>query len=322
MTNQKNQEAAIKNLETQVRQLAKQIAANQSNATFSAKTRENPKEHCKAVFTRTGQKGGEEEIEINDTEKEDNDHATEEKENEVIMSDMTKTNERETNETKKKRKSVKKKVSDNVIPSQHLPYPHAPSKKADSMLIKKKGHKDEETVVLDAQCSAVIQRTTPRKESDPGRVTLPLNIEGNFTGDGLIDLGSSINLIPLSIVKKLGNIVMTPTRMTLQLADKSITSPYGVVQDLLVKVDKFFFSVDFVVVDMEEDHEVPVILGKPFMKTARMMIDMDAGIMKVRVQDEEVKFNLFEAKNYFKNKTDIFRIDTTQGELKDAKDQV
>ncbi|XP_058783961.1 uncharacterized protein LOC131658713 [Vicia villosa] len=125
-----------------------------------------------------------------------------------------------------------------------------------SMLTNKNKYTDEKTVLLDAQCSAVIQRTTPRKESDPRRVTLPLNNGGNFTGDGLIDLGSSINLIPLSIVKKLWNIVMKPTRMTLQLADKSITSPYGVVQDLLVKVDKFFFPVDFVVVDMEEDHEM------------------------------------------------------------------
>ncbi|XP_058784591.1 uncharacterized protein LOC131659417 [Vicia villosa] len=125
-----------------------------------------------------------------------------------------------------------------------------------NMLTKKKGCTDEETLVLDAQCSAIIQRTTPRKESDPGRVTLPLNIGGNFTGDGLIDLGLSINLIPLSIIKKLGNVVMKPTSMTLQLAYKSITSPYGVIQDLLVKVDKLFFPVDFVVVDMEEDHEM------------------------------------------------------------------
>ncbi|XP_058746016.1 uncharacterized protein LOC131618877 [Vicia villosa] len=212
---------------------------NQSNATFSANTQENPKEHCKAVVTRTGQKSGEEEVEINDAEKEDNNRAAEDEENEIIVSDMNKDAERETDETKKKRermekrKSAKKKMSEN-----------------------KKKYTDEKMVLLDAQCSAVIQRATPRKESDPGRVTLPLNIGGNFTGDGLIDLGSSINLIPLSIVKKLGNIVMKPTKMTLQLADKSITSPYGVVQDLLVKVDKFFFPVDFVVVDMEEDHEM------------------------------------------------------------------
>ena len=97
-------------------------------------------------------------------------------------------------------------------------------------------------------------------------------------GNGLIDLGSSINLIPLSIVKRLGNIEIKSTKMTLQLADKSTTSPYGVAQDMLVKVDKFFFPVDFIVIDMEEDDDAPLILGRPFMKTARMMIDVDNGL--------------------------------------------
>ncbi|XP_058741531.1 uncharacterized protein LOC131613911 [Vicia villosa] len=143
------------------------------------------------------------------------------------------------------------------------------------ILTKKKRYSDNETIMLDAQCSAIIQRTLPRKETDPGRVILPVTIGGTYIGNGLIDLGSSINLIPLSIIKRLGNIEMKSTRMTLQLADKSTTSPYGVAQDILVKMDKFLFPVDFVVVDMEEDRDVPLILGRPFIKTARMMIDID-----------------------------------------------
>ena len=123
----------------------------------------------------------------------------------------------------------------------------------------------------------------PKKEGDPGRVTLPVTIGEVYVGKGLIDLGSSINLIPLSIVKRLGNVELRSTRMTLQLADKSTTCPHGVALDLLVKVDKFFFPVDFVVIDMEEDMDAPLILGRPFMKTARMMIDVDDGLMKVRV---------------------------------------
>ena len=74
--------------------------------------------------------------------------------------------------------------------------------------------------------------------------------------------------------------------MTLQLADKSITRPYDVAQDVLVKMDNVFFPADFVVIDMEEDRDAPLILGRPFMKTARMMIDIDDGLMKVRDQDE------------------------------------
>src|ERR1044072_9579962 len=103
--------------------------------------------------------------------------------------------------------------------------------------------------MVDASCSALIQRAIPKKESDLGRVTLPVTIGDVYVGKGLINLGSSINLIPLSIVKRLGEIELKPTKMTLQLADKSITLPHGVALDLLVKVDKFFFPVDFVVID-------------------------------------------------------------------------
>ena len=109
---------------------------------------------------------------------------------------------------------------------------------------------------------------------------MPVTIGDIYVSKGLIDLSSRVNLILLSIVKRLGNIKMKSTKMTLQLADKSISCPYGVAQDLLVKVDKFFFPVDFVLIDMEEDHDAPLILGRPFVKTARMMISIDDGLMK------------------------------------------
>jgi len=81
--------------------------------------------------------------------------------------------------------------------------------------------------------------------------------------------------------------------MTLQLADRSIKHPYGVVEDLLVKIDKFLFPVDFVVMDIEEDVDVPVILGRPFMKTVKVIIDVDKGKLKVCVENEEGNFNVF-----------------------------
>jgi len=97
------------------------------------------------------------------------------------------------------------------------------------------------------------------------------------------------------MLRSTGDVHVQPTRMTLQLADKSIKYPYGIVQDLLVKVDKFYFLVDFVIMDMEEDSEVPLFLGRPFMKTAKVIIDVDNGKLKVRIKDEEVIFDGFEA---------------------------
>ncbi|XP_058747161.1 uncharacterized protein LOC131620166 [Vicia villosa] len=170
------------------------------------------------------------------------------------------------------------------------------------ILTKKKIYIDQETIILDANCSAIIQRTLPRKESDHERVTLPVIIGDIHVGKGLVDLGSSINFIPLSMVKRLGIIDMKATRITLQLANKSTTHPHGVSKDLLVKVDKFLYLVDFVVIDMEEDVDTPLILSRPFMKTERMMIEIDDGLMKLRFQDEEVCFNIFEAMNHSNDK--------------------
>jgi hypothetical protein len=141
-------------------------------------------------------------------------------------------------------------------------------------------------------------------------------------GKALIDLGSSINLIPLSVIERIGGLDITRTRMTLQLADKSITRPSGIAEDVLVRVDKFVFPIDFVVMDIEEDDDVPLILGRSFIKTARMMIDSDDGIMKVRVQDEEVSFNLWEAMKHPKGKGACFKLDATDEAITDARKQL
>ena len=84
------------------------------------------------------------------------------------------------------------------------------------------------------------------------------------------------------MLKKIGDLEIKPTKMTLKLADRVTKYPYGVVEDVLVKVDKFTFPVDFVVMDMKEDEEVPLILGRPFMKTPRIIVDVDKEELQVR----------------------------------------
>ncbi|XP_058733404.1 uncharacterized protein LOC131605016 [Vicia villosa] len=301
MENQKTNVAAIKNLENQVGKLAKQLAEQQTGSSFSANTQPNPKEYCKAIVTRSGREvnnEANEEVIVED----DGFVVVEDEEDGIVVE-------------KEKEKEEEEQLQINIPFVEALEHMPKYAKFLKDILTKKKRYPDNETIMLDVQCSAIIQRTLPRKETDPGRVILPVTIGGTYIGNGLIDLGSSINLIPLSIIKRLGNIEMKSTRMTLQLADKSTTSPYGVAQDILVKVDKFLFPVDFVVVDMEEDRDVPLILERPFMKTARMMIDIDDGLMKVRVQDEEVTFNLFEAMKHPKEKHDVFRMDVIEEEV-------
>ena len=146
---------------------------------------------------------------------------------------------------------------------------------------------------LTEECSAILQRKFPQKLKDPSSFTIPYKIGNSIFERALCDLGANINLMPLSIFKRLGLGEARPTTVTLQLADRTLKHPRGVIEDVLVKVDKFIFPVDFIVLDMEEDKEIPIILGKPFLATGMAMIDVQKGELKLRVQDDEVRFNVF-----------------------------
>nr|GEV39971.1 reverse transcriptase domain-containing protein [Tanacetum cinerariifolium] len=114
----------------------------------------------------------------------------------------------------------------------------------------------------------------------------------------LADLRASINLMPLSIWKKLSLPELTPTLMTLEQADRSITRPKGVAEEVFVKVGKFYFPTDFVVVDFEPDLRVPLILGRSFLRIGRALIDVYREEITLRVNDESITFNLNQTMRY------------------------
>nr|GFD17361.1 reverse transcriptase domain-containing protein [Tanacetum cinerariifolium] len=136
------------------------------------------------------------------------------------------------------------------------------------------------------------------KLGDPGKFLIPCDFPGMEICHALADLGASINLIPLSIRKKLSLPELTPTRMTLELADRSITPPKGVAEDVFVKVGKFHFPTDFLVVDFEADPRVPLILGRSFLRTGRALIDVYGEEITLRVNDESITFNLNQTMRY------------------------
>ncbi|XP_038896297.1 uncharacterized protein LOC120084566 [Benincasa hispida] len=142
------------------------------------------------------------------------------------------------------------------------------------ILTNKRKIREHETVALTYECSALFQNNLPAKMKDPRTFTLPCTIEGKMVGNALCDLGASINLMPLSIFKKLDIGKARPTMTTLQLADRSIKLPEGKIEDVLVQVDKFFFPTDFVILDYEADREIPIILGCPFLTTGQTLIDV------------------------------------------------
>ncbi|GJZ86496.1 reverse transcriptase domain-containing protein [Tanacetum coccineum] len=132
-------------------------------------------------------------------------------------------------------------------------------------------------IPFNENCSAMLLKKLPEKLGDPGKFLIPCNFPGMDVCHALADLGASINLMPLSIWKKLSLPALTPTRMPLELADRSITHPKGVAEDVFVKVGSFHFPTDFVVVDFEADPRVPLILGRSFLRTGRALIDVYEG---------------------------------------------
>ncbi|XP_075080483.1 uncharacterized protein LOC142165984 [Nicotiana tabacum] len=131
-----------------------------------------------------------------------------------------------------------------------------------------------------------------QKRSDPGSFTIPCIIGSYAFAKALCDLGASINLMSLAVYTKLGIGRDRPTSMLLQLADCTVKRPTGILDDMLVQVGKFVFPVDFVILDCQVDEEIPFILGRQFLATGRALIDCETGELKMRLNDEEVIFNV------------------------------
>ncbi|GJZ46903.1 reverse transcriptase domain-containing protein [Tanacetum coccineum] len=154
---------------------------------------------------------------------------------------------------------------------------------------------------VNENCSAVILKKFPEKLGDPGRFLIPCDFSEMNECLALANLGASINLMPLSIWKELSLPALTKTRMILELADRTISTPTGIAEDVFVKVGTFFFPADFVVVDYVANPRVPLILGRPFLRTARALIDVHGEQMTLRHDDQSVTFKVGDTKTFSYN---------------------
>nr|GEX65163.1 hypothetical protein [Tanacetum cinerariifolium] len=170
-----------------------------------------------------------------------------------------------------------------------------------SLLTKKDKLYELARTPLNEHCSAVLLKKFPEKLGDPDKFLIPCDFSGMGECLALADLGASINLMPLSVWNKLSLPELTPTLMTLELADRSISRPIGVAEDVFVKVEKFHFPADFVVVDFDADPRVPLILGRSFLKIKKALIDVYEGELTLRVGKEAITFNLDETSRYSAN---------------------
>ena len=154
---------------------------------------------------------------------------------------------------------------------------------------------------LTEQVSSIIQCKTLLKYKDLGSPTISVNIGGTCIDKALLDLGASVNLLPYSMYKQLGLGELKPTNITLSLKDRLVKIPKRIVEDVLVKINNFYYLMDFMVLYTEpmaeSTHQVPIILGKPFLTTANAIINCRNGVMQLTFGNMTLELNIFHLSN-------------------------
>ncbi|RVW23658.1 hypothetical protein CK203_093978 [Vitis vinifera] len=161
----------------------------------------------------------------------------------------------------------------------------------------KRGLNVNKKVFLTEQVRAIIQCKSPLKYKNPGCPTILVMIGGKVVEKALLDLGASVNLLPYSVYKQLGLGELKPTSITLSLADRSVKISRGIIEDVLVQVDNFYYPIDFVVLDtdpiVKEANFVPIILGRSFLATSNAIINCRNGLMQLTFGNMTLELNIF-----------------------------
>ncbi|CAL1379110.1 unnamed protein product [Linum trigynum] len=159
-------------------------------------------------------------------------------------------------------------------------------------LIKKPRLEGLANATLGEECSAFLLDRLPKKRSDPGSFTIPLDIGDHHRDNALADLGASVNVIPYKLFKKLEVGELKTSKLSITLADRSFISSRGIVEDMMVRVGKFCSLTYFVILDISEDSDMPLILCRPFLATAKALIDVNEGTLILRDGKERIKLEI------------------------------
>jgi hypothetical protein len=155
----------------------------------------------------------------------------------------------------------------------------------------------KKTAFFTEQMSVIIQHKVPPKYKDPGCPTISCTIGEYLVEHALLDLRASNNLLSFTVYQQMGLGDLKPTSMTLQLADRSVRTPKGMVEDVLIKIVNFYYHVDFIILDLEPtlhpDNGIPIIMGRPFLTTANTLINYRNGRMKITFGSMTAELNIF-----------------------------
>ncbi|XP_044510154.1 uncharacterized protein LOC123228765 [Mangifera indica] len=194
-------------------------------------------------------------------------------------------------------------------------------------LKRKQKLKRYEKIKVGENVSAIIRKRLPEKCKDPGMFCIPCTIGETKIEKAMLDLGASINVMPYSIYSALNLGPLEQTGVVIQLADRSNTYPKGLIEDVLVQVnDKLIFPADFYVLDMENnDQSAPILLGRPFLKTAKTKIDVHKGTLTMEFDGEAVQFNIYDVMKYPDVDFPVYSVDLIDSlaqEIFDAEDEL
>ncbi|GJX10551.1 putative nucleotidyltransferase, ribonuclease H [Tanacetum coccineum] len=187
----------------------------------------------------------------------------------------------------------------------YIPFPGRLKKEKEKEQFKKKGNTEENSkITLNERCSAVLLNKIPIKEKDPGSFTIPCIIGKMSIDKALADFGANISLMPYSMYERLDLGELKTTRMCIELEDKSTQYPRGIAENVIIKINKFIFPVAFVVLDMKEDHKIPIIFGRPFLSTTHAMIDVFNKKISFEVGSETITFDIEKSMKYSTHEDD------------------
>ncbi|KAK4399223.1 hypothetical protein Sango_1397800 [Sesamum angolense] len=311
-------QTSIQNLESQMSQLASSISKLESQGKMPSQTVINPKQNASAIVLRSGkelqenrdenstkrghaqQRKSEKEVEI----QQDQDDETKEDNPKVLV---TRPPFPERFAKSKKDEEAKeiletfRKVEVNIPLLDAIKQIPRYARFLKELCTSKGKLKGNERVSMGENVSAILQRKLPPKCKDPGTFTIPCKIGLIGIKRAMCDLGASINVMPLSIFESLHVGPLKETGVVIQLADRSVVYPEGVLEDVLVQVNELVFPADFYVLDMREDNSpnsTSILLGRPFLKTARTKIDVHAGTLTMEFDGEIIRFNIFYSMRY------------------------
>ncbi|XP_052625789.1 uncharacterized protein LOC128132839 [Lactuca sativa] len=334
-TFQQETKASIKNLEQQVTQLAISISKLESQGKLSAQTETNPRHNVCAITLRGGKSYDVPKMSVDQEEEE------------IVVEEATKEEKKEDKTTEKKPfmteskatpasfpellKSMKKereeseimqmfqKVHINISLLEAIKQVPRYARFLKDLCVSKKKLKGSQIVKVGENVSVVLQKRRPPKCNDPDVFTVPCKLGNLYVPRAMLDLGASINVLPYSIFKSIGVGILSKTGVIIQLADRSLVHPKGVLEDMLVQVDEFVFLANFYVLDMGDDDSPSsssILLGRPFLKTSKTKIDVYNETLSMEFDGEVINFNVHEAKKVPSNVQSVNLVNLIQPSTK------